>query len=149
MIYFISKTLVRINNRSSKPLIYNLTFIRYFKIKSIFSSFGLSEQAKLDNTSGNIGTTLSTKYTDVARYASSSRIPLLNNTKHQQYEFIISISNFFDDKASSKSLASFGSIVKLMYRAYHDDSQFRLLSKYQAKVSTSIGNSAVNHTLLE
>jgi hypothetical protein len=27
-------------------------------------------------------------------------------------------------KASSKSLASFGSIVKLMYRAYHDDSQF-------------------------
>ena len=34
--------------------------------KVYFSSLGLNEQAKLDKTSGNIGTTLSTKYTEVA-----------------------------------------------------------------------------------
>jgi hypothetical protein len=56
------------NNRSTKPLIDYFCFSEISKLlrKCIFLC-GRSEQAKLDSTSGNIGTTLSTKYTEVAR----------------------------------------------------------------------------------
>ena len=92
--FFISKTGITISNCSTKPLliISALLFILNTAENVNFSSLVLREQALFDNTSGSIGTTLSTKYTEVARSkASSSKIvPGSNNEIHQQYVYLSS-----------------------------------------------------------
>jgi len=63
------------NNKINGFLMVAFLVLGFIGIYVCNKFLGRKEQAKFDKTSGNIGITLSTKYTDVARlYASSSRI---------------------------------------------------------------------------
>ena len=118
---FVRKAAVRVNNGVNDSGVLHLAFSVISNITEYdnFSSLGLNEQMKLQRRSGNMGIVRSTKYTEVAlflllcRYDASflnimGYIGNVHSTSHNP-----SLMERMDS-ASSKSLASLGSMVKVV-----------------------------------